>query len=92
MGADLEQEVERAVEQAEMTARRGSAGSFFLGVLIGAVVGGGVALLFAPKTGNEAREILSGKATQAKEKLQEGVSKVKERVGRMRQNMPSSAE
>jgi gas vesicle protein len=92
MGADLEQEVERAVEQAEMTARRGSAGSFFLGILIGAVVGGGVALLFAPKTGKEAREILGDKATQAKDKLQEGVGKVKERVGRMRQNMPSSTE
>lgn len=35
-----------------------SGASFALGLFAGAVIGAGVALLFAPKTGNETRELL----------------------------------
>jgi gas vesicle protein len=57
MGADLEQEVENVIEQAEVRMRN-KAGAFFLGMLVGAVVAGGVALLFAPQSGRETRAAL----------------------------------
>lgn len=91
MAADLEQEVENVAQQTEvkMSSR---AGTFFLGMAIGAVVAGGVALLFAPQSGKDARAAWKGKAENARDKFQEGVHNVRERVGRMRKNMQSGIE
>lgn len=47
--------------------------SFFLGGLIGA----GVALLFAPKSGKETREKIKELAVEAKEKVEDVVEQVK---------------
>jgi hypothetical protein len=91
MGADLEQEVEEVVEQAEVRMRN-RAGSFFLGMLVGAVVAGGVALLFAPQSGTYTRAAWKGRAEQARGKFQEGINNVRERVGRMRKSMQSGSE
>ena len=41
-----------------MYREEGTGASFALGLFAGAVIGAGVALLFAPKTGNETRELL----------------------------------
>ena len=41
-----------------MYREEGTGASFALGLFAGAVIGAGVALLFAPKTGTETREIL----------------------------------
>ena len=71
---------------------RNKAGTFFLGMAIGAVVAGGVALLLAPQSGKDARATWKGKAETARDKLQEGVHNVRERVGRMRKNMQSGSE
>lgn len=91
MASDLEMELENVADQAAgMT--RSKTGTFFLGVLIGAVVGGGVALLLAPNTGADARAAWGGKAMQARDKLQEGFGKVKETVGRMRTSTSSDSE
>lgn len=89
MGQAIEEGVEQGVQQVEMTRRR-AAGSFFLGMLIGAFIGGAAALLFAPRAGRETRAIWKGKAEEAQEKLQEGISKVKERASRMRQKMQTT--
>lgn len=44
------------------------AGSFLTGVILGALVGAGVALLYAPQTGEETRKQLKVKADEAKKK------------------------
>jgi gas vesicle protein len=49
-------------------------GSFGVGILAGAVVGGVVALLFAPKSGKETRKLI-------KDKTMEVVDTVKEKTG-----------
>ncbi len=41
-----------------MYREEGTGASFALGLFAGAVIGAGVALLFAPKTGSETRELL----------------------------------
>lgn len=45
-----------------------NAGSFFVGALVGGVIGAATALFLAPKTGKEMREDLSTQATQLKDK------------------------
>ncbi len=56
--------------------------SFFLGGLIGA----GVALLLAPKTGSETREQIKGVAGTAKEKADDYYGQVKEMVASTLEN------
>ena len=55
---------------------------FSIGLLTGAVIGGTIALLFAPKTGKETRQIIKDKATEvvdtAKEKTSELMGTVKD--------------
>ncbi len=61
-----------------MYREEGTGASFALGLFAGAVIGAGVALLFAPKTGNETRELLgqqyrglADRVTEATETLRE---------------------
>jgi len=42
-------------------------GTFFLGILAGAVIGGVAALLMAPKSGPETRDMLKDRFSQMKE-------------------------
>jgi gas vesicle protein len=55
---------------------------FGIGLVTGAVIGGAIALLFAPKTGKETRQIIKDKATvvvdTAKEKTNELMGTVKD--------------
>ena len=57
---------------------------FGIGLLTGAIVGGVIALLYAPKTGKETRQLVKDKAIEvadtAKEKASEVVDTVKEKV------------
>jgi len=56
-------------------------GSFGIGMLAGAVVGGAVALLFAPKSGKETRAVIKEKASDIKDKVGEKVSSMRHSVG-----------
>ncbi|MFC1721420.1 YtxH domain-containing protein [Patescibacteria group bacterium] len=53
-------------------------GSFMSGLLIGAVVGGAVALLYSPKSGKENRAFLRKKALQARDVAVDKFEDVKE--------------
>lgn len=53
-------------------------GSFFGGLVLGAAIGAGLALLYAPTTGREARKILRKKALEAKKKAFEARDKMLE--------------
>ena len=58
----------------------GGAGSFALGVLMGAAVGAGLALLLAPRSGREFREDLAGRARKARESAADGYRQGREKV------------
>ncbi len=52
-------------------------GSFLSGLLVGAVVGVVLGLLFAPQSGKETRELVKTKAITAKEKASELIGKIR---------------
>ncbi len=64
---------------------------FLLGMLAGAAVGGVVALLLAPKSGKETRELLMGKVSQTQQMIQDQVSTVKDRASKVRDALRSSS-
>jgi gas vesicle protein len=90
----LEEEAFNMVTELDyMNSKRGLAvGSLLIGVLIGAVVGGVTALLLAPSSGRETRQMLKGKAQETQQMLQERLSSVKEKVGQVTESMRSRAE
>ena len=45
--------------------------SFGVGLLAGAVIGGVIALLYAPKTGKETRQLIKDKATEVVDAVRE---------------------
>lgn len=53
-------------------------GGFLLGAAVGAVVGAGVALLFAPKSGKETREWIGTKSREVKHRVGEAIDRTKE--------------
>jgi len=53
---------------------------FLAGAAVGAVVGAGVALLLAPKSGRETREWLGAKSSQVKGRIAEAVERTKAAV------------
>jgi gas vesicle protein len=54
---------------------------FSIGLLAGAIIGGVVTLLFAPKSGKETRKIIKNTAGEAVEKVAEVAYAVKEKTG-----------
>jgi gas vesicle protein len=67
-------------------------GMFFIGLLAGAAVGGAVALLVAPRSGKETREMIRGKAMETQQMIQNRANEVKERVSKIGGAMRSRAE
>ncbi len=53
-----------------------SAIGFGIGLLTGAVIGGVIALLYAPKTGEETRQLIKDKATKVVDAVKEKTSEV----------------
>ena len=59
---------------------RDTSTGFFSGLLVGAVIGAAVALLYAPQPGTETRRMVKEKASEIKEKTSKAVGKIKESV------------
>ena len=57
-----------------------SNGSTLLAFLLGSAVGAGLALLFAPRSGEETRELIKGRACVAKEEALKVADELKERT------------
>ena len=72
-----------------MSNRCNGAGSFLTGAILGALVGAGVALLYAPQTGEETRKQLKTKADEAKKK---GLAMKKEALEKMEEVKDEAAE
>jgi gas vesicle protein len=51
----------------ETVMNKDSAKGFGIGLLVGAVIGGVIALLYAPKTGKETRQLIKDKVTEVTE-------------------------
>jgi gas vesicle protein len=56
-------------------------GSFGLGLLMGAIVGGAIALLYAPRSGKETRAMIAGKISNVAQSVGETVGSVRHAVG-----------
>ena len=65
----------------------GRSGDFMAGFLLGGVIGAAVALLLAPQSGEQTRELLKEKSGELKEKARERMAdlsgKAKEQAGEM---------
>lgn len=57
-------------------------GSVFLAFVLGAAVGGGVALLTAPRSGSETRDKLRDMADEARDRVREAADNAENRVKR----------
>ena len=57
---------------------RESTGGFLTGLMAGALVGAAIALLYAPQTGTETRQLVKEKALEIKEKAEKAAKKIKE--------------
>ncbi|MGI6296076.1 MAG: YtxH domain-containing protein [Armatimonadota bacterium] len=62
-----------------------TAKGFFIGLLVGGIVGAGTALLFAPMEGSEARKRISDTSKSTVDKVGQMASSVKQRVKRQRE-------
>jgi len=59
---------------------RDSTSGFFTGLMMGALIGAAIALLYAPQPGTETRRMVKEKASEIKEKTSKAVGKIKESV------------
>lgn len=71
---------------------RNSGGSFVGGVILGALVGAAVALLYTPMTGEEARKVLKKKALLAKKKAMEMKDEMAEELGDLKERAAREAK
>jgi gas vesicle protein len=53
---------------------------FFIGMIVGAVIGSAIALLYAPQSGRETRALLKEKAEEAKDKAEEIIKEARVRA------------
>jgi gas vesicle protein len=68
-----EERVEDADVEAEADRSMGSAGSFVAGILLGAVIGAGIAVLFAPAAGEKTRRVLGRRIQDLRSRAEEGL-------------------
>jgi gas vesicle protein len=60
---------------------RDTSTGFFSGLILGAVIGAAVGLLYAPQSGTETRRIVKEKALDVKEKAVKAAGKIKQSIG-----------
>ena len=70
----------------------GGAGNVLLAFLLGVVSGAAVALLYAPKSGQETRDYLSEKAREGRERAAEAAAKGREAVAKGREAVAQGRE
>jgi gas vesicle protein len=63
--------------------REEGSGSFLMGLLAGTVLGAGLGMLFAPRTGSELRNQLSEQATRLRSTANETYNQASEKVSQM---------
>jgi gas vesicle protein len=84
--------IKQGKEEGQMTERENDRGHFLLGVLIGGVLGGLAALLYAPKTGKELRAEIREKGLEAFEEAKHAYSDVKSKAKAILEDAQRRAE
>ena len=68
-----------------MAENNGDLGSFLAGFLIGGLIGAGVALLMAPQSGEETREMIRDKSIELRDRAYETAEQARDRAEQMAQ-------
>jgi gas vesicle protein len=68
------------------------AGSILLAFILGAVGGAAVALLYAPQTGTETREMLGEKASESRDRAAVAAEKGREYINQGRETLTSAID
>ena len=68
------------------------AGSILLAFLLGAVSGAAVALLYAPQSGRETRELLGEKANEARARAAEAAARGRDAINQGRETLTTAIE
>lgn len=68
------------------------AGSILMAFILGAVSGAAVALLYAPTTGRETRELLSEKAREGRDTATEAAKKGRQVIAQSRETLTTAIE
>jgi len=71
---------------------RDNSGTLMVAFVIGALTGAAVALLFAPSTGEEAREFLGQKAREGKAKARDAMDQGREYYNSQRDNLATAVD
>ena len=64
---------------------QGGGGEFFAGLLIGAILGAGAALLMAPQSGEQTRQKLQERSVELKDKAVDASSQARDRADGLRE-------
>jgi gas vesicle protein len=83
---------DEVLEEAAMEHEDHRARTFLAGLAIGALVGAGVALLFAPQSGAETRRVMSKKAKTLAKEAREKYEAMREKVKHARHHEAAGAE
>lgn len=67
-------------------------GGFLVGAAVGAVVGAGVALLFAPRAGKETRALIAGKTREVKARVGDAFARTKDALRQEASEMAGSLD